>query len=62
MFELAPKSNRAAVGILKDHFENRKDRLPTAIYKHVKGGKQTDFPEVRFSFAKKFRQEKQVQE
>lgn len=62
MFELAPKSNKAAVGILKDHFENRKDRLPTAIYKYVKPGKNTDFPEIRFSFAKKFRKEKQVQE
>lgn len=61
LFEPAPRSNSAAVDILNDHFETRKDRLPTAIYKHVKPGKNADFPEIRFSFAKKFRREAQVQ-
>lgn len=57
-----PNTNKDATERLSFRIEHEQDELPTAIYKYVKPGKNADFPEIRFSFAKKFRQEKQVQE
>ena len=52
----APETNELAVIALSDWIErDGKDRLPYAMYKHVKPGGNQDFPEVRFSFNKKFK-------
>jgi hypothetical protein len=52
-----PETNKAAVATLNSFLATKSDRLPTAIYKHVKPGGNADFPEIRFSFAKKHRRE-----
>jgi hypothetical protein len=52
-----PKCNVSAEVTLNAFLSVFVDRLPTAIYKYVKPGGNADFPEVRFSFAKKHRRE-----
>jgi DNA repair protein RadD len=57
IYEPMPETNKAAVATLNSFLATKSDRLPTAIYKYVKPGGNADFPEIRFSFAKKHRRE-----
>jgi DNA repair protein RadD len=52
-----PSLNNSAVITLNAFLSMFLDRMPTAIYKYVKPGGNADFPEIRFSFAKKHRRE-----
>lgn len=52
----APETNELAVIALSDWLNKEsKGKLPYAMYKHVKPGGNEDFPEIRFSFNKKFK-------
>jgi DNA repair protein RadD len=57
IYEPMPETNKAAAATLNSFLATKSDRLPTAIYKYVKPGGNADFPEIRFSFAKKYRRE-----